>query len=61
MNYAEFKYQSEFLVWLTIYGKKKKRNHLPSWDKVKIIDGEPLCKRRRIKEAAHMLGHVGPH
>ena len=37
---------------------KENRNHQPLWDKVKIIDREEHWKRRRLKEAAHMLGYV---
>ena len=37
---------------------KEKGNHLPLWDNVKIIDREGHWKRRRLKEAAHMLGYV---
>ena len=37
---------------------KEKGNHLPLWNKVKIIDREGHWKRRRLKEAAHMLGHL---
>ena len=37
---------------------KEKGNHLPLWDKVKIIDREEHWKTRRLKEPAHMLGYV---
>ena len=37
---------------------KEKINHLPLWNKVNIIDREKHWKRRRLKEAAHMLGYV---
>ena len=37
---------------------KEKGNHLPLWDKVKIINREEHWKRRHLKEVAHMLGHV---
>ena len=35
---------------------KEKGNHLPLWDKVKIIDRKGHWKRRCLKEMAH----VGP-
>ena len=34
---------------------KEKENHLPLWHIVKIIDSEEYWKRRRLKEAAHLL------
>ena len=34
---------------------KLKGNHLPSWDKVKIIDREEHWRIRRLKESVHML------
>ena len=37
---------------------KEKRNYLPLWDKVKIIDREEHWKRKHLKEAAHLLGYV---
>ena len=37
---------------------KEKGNHLPLCDKVKIINKEEHRKRRRLKEAAHMLDYV---
>ena len=36
---------------------KEKRNHLPLWDEVKIIDREEHWRIRRLKEAAHMLSY----
>ena len=36
---------------------KEKRNHLPLWDEVKIIDREDHWRIRCLKEAAHMLGY----
>ena len=38
--------------------RRKKGDHLPMWDKVEIIDRDRHWKRRRLKEAAHILGHV---
>ena len=35
----------------------KNGDHLPLWDEVKIIDREHHWKIRKLKEAAHMLGH----
>ena len=37
---------------------KEKWNYLLLWDKVKIIDWEEHLKRRRPKEAAHMLDYI---
>ena len=37
---------------------KEKRNHLPLWDEVKIIDREEHRQIRRLKELAHMLGYL---
>ena len=37
---------------------KEKGNHLPLWDKVKIIDKEKHCWIKRLKESAHMLGYL---
>ena len=36
---------------------KEKGNHLPLWDKVKIIDRAEHWRIRRLKESAHMLGY----
>ena len=33
---------------------KEKGNHLPLWDKVKIIDMAEHWKIRRLKESAHI-------
>ena len=35
---------------------KEMGNHQPLWNKVKILDKEEQWKRRRLKEAAYMLG-----
>ncbi|CAI9723794.1 Hypothetical predicted protein [Octopus vulgaris] len=35
----------------------KNGDHLPLWDEVKIIDRKHHWKIRKLKEAAHMLGH----
>ena len=35
-------------VWQTIYGKKE--NHLPLWDKVKVIDRDEHWRIRHLKE-----------
>ena len=37
---------------------KERGNHLPLWNKVKIINREEHWKRRCLKEVAHMLGYV---
>ena len=36
---------------------KEKRNHLPLWDKAKIIDRAELWRIRRLKESTHRLGY----
>ena len=36
---------------------KEKRNHLPLWDKVKIIGRDEHWRIRCLKESAHMLGN----
>ena len=36
---------------------KEKGNHLPLWDKVKIIDRAERWRIRRLKESAHMFGY----
>ena len=36
---------------------KEKRNYLPLWDKVEIIDRAEHWRIRRLKESAHMLGY----
>ena len=36
---------------------KEEGNRLLLWDKVKIIDEKKHWKRRRLKEAAYMVGH----
>ena len=36
---------------------KEKRNHLPLWDKVEIIDRAEHWRIRHLKESAHMLGY----
>ena len=36
---------------------KEKGNHLPLWDKVKIINRAEHWRIRRLKESAHMLGY----
>ena len=37
---------------------KEEENHLSLWDEVRIIDRKEHWKRRRLKEATHMLGYV---
>ena len=37
--------------------QKEKRNHLPFWDKVKIIDRDEPWKISHLKERAHMCGY----
>ena len=36
---------------------ERKGNHLPLWDKVKIIDRAEHWRIRRLKESAHMWGY----
>ena len=36
---------------------KEKGNHLPLWDKIKIIDREEHWRIRCLKESVHMLGY----
>ena len=36
---------------------KEKENHLPLWDKVKIIERDEHWRIRRLKESAYMLGY----
>ena len=36
---------------------KEKRNHLPIWDEIKLIDREKRWRIRRLKEAAYKLGN----
>ena len=36
---------------------KEKGNHLPLWDKVKIIDRDELWRISHLKESAHMRGY----
>ena len=37
---------------------KQKRNHLPLWEEVKIIDREEHCRIRHVKEAAPYFGQM---
>ena len=39
---------------------KEKRNYLPLWDEVKIIDRAEYWRIRLLKESAHMLGYNNP-
>ena len=37
--------------------RKEKRNHLPLWDKVRIIDRDEHWRIRHLQESAHIMGY----